>query len=79
MISRTSPAGRSTASSSSSRLRPALLGVTAALAVAAVVGGVVLIGNDDSDATTASGAPFGMAHVHGLGIDPQDGALLAGT
>ncbi|MCY7366149.1 MAG: hypothetical protein LH469_12680, partial [Frankiaceae bacterium] len=46
---------------------------------AAVVGGVVLIGNDDSDATTASGAPFGMAHVHGLGIDPQDGALLAGT
>jgi len=79
MSSRTSPGARSTATRSSSPLRPALLAVTAALAAAAVVGGVVLIGNDDSDATTASGAPFGMAHVHGLGIDPQDGALLAGT
>lgn len=76
MISRTSPADRSR---SGSQRRPALLAITGALSVAAVVGGVVLIGNDDPDPTTAPGAPFGMAHVHGLGIDPQDGALLAGT
>ncbi len=76
MISRTSPADRSR---SGSQRRPALLAVTAALVVAAVVGGIVVIGNDETDPATASGAPFGMAHVHGLGIDPQDGALLAGT
>jgi len=75
------PLARSTATGSRSGARPVLLAATAALAAVAVVGVVVLIGNDESesDATTAPGAPFGMAHVHGLGIDPQDGALLAGT
>jgi len=76
MSSRRTPLARRTAVRSSSR---ALLAVTGALAVVAVGGGIILMGNDDSDATTASGAPFGLAHVHGLGIDPQDGALLAGT
>lgn len=79
MSSRTTPTARSTATMSSSKARPALLAATAALVAVAVVGGLVLIGDGDSDPATVSGAPFGMAHVHGLGIDPQDGALLAGT
>lgn len=81
MSSRTTTSARRTAGTSSSPARPALLAATAALAAVAVVGGIVLLGNggSESDAATASGAPFGMAHVHGLGIDPQDGALLAGT
>lgn len=55
-----------------------LLEAVVALAVAALVGGCAVPGDGGGVPTTA-GAPFGMAHVHGLGIDPQDGALLAGT
>jgi hypothetical protein len=59
--------------------KPALLVVTAVLAVVAVVGAVLLVGGgrDDSGTTGAAGAPFGMAHVHGLGLD--DDQLVAGT
>lgn len=60
---------------------PAVLAATAVLAVAAVVAALLLLGNGDGkgsgDATESAGAPFGMAHVHGLGLD--DGELLAGT
>jgi hypothetical protein len=81
MSSRTTTSARSAAGTSSSRARPALLAATAALAAVAVVGVVALMGNggSESGAVAASGAPLGMAHVHGLGVDPQDGALLAGT
>ncbi len=81
MSARTTTSARSAAGTSSSRARPVLLAATAGLAAVAVVGGIVLVGNggSESDAVTTSGAPFGMAHVHGLGIDPKDGALLAGT
>lgn len=82
MSSRTVPLIRSADARSSSRVRRALLAVTvaiaalavvvAALAAVAVVGAIVLKGNrgSDSEAATALGAPFGAAHVHGLGIDP---------
>ncbi len=81
MSSRTTTSARGATGTSSSRARPALLAATVGLAAVAVVGGIVLLGNGggESRAVTTSGAPFGMAHVHGLGIDPQDGALLAGT
>jgi hypothetical protein len=54
---------------------------TAVAALLAVVVIVFLIGRDgDSDsATTSAGSPAGMAHVHGLAVDPRDGQLLAGT
>ena len=58
---------------------PAVLVGVAVLAVVAVVGAALLIGSGrgGDDATETAGAPFGMAHVHGLGLD--DGQLLAGT
>jgi hypothetical protein len=58
---------------------PALLGATVALAVVAGIAAVLLLGNerDTGDASESTGAPFGMAHVHGLGLD--DGELVAGT
>lgn len=55
----------------------------------AVVGGVIALlvlltsvaGNDDSseDGAATGGSADGLAHVHGLGIDPADGALYAAT
>lgn len=51
----------------------------ALLAVLAVVGAALLIGNGDgdTDAAETAGAPLGMAHVHGLGLDGDE--LVAGT
>ena len=71
MSSRKTPPARSS--------KPVWLAATAALAVLAAVGAFLLIGNgrNGSDGTETPGAPFGMAHVHGLGLD--DGELLAGT
>ena len=56
-----------------------MLAATAVLAVGAVVAAVLLIGGgrDGDQPAETVGAPFGMAHVHGLGLD--DGELLAGT
>jgi hypothetical protein len=53
-------------------------GLAAFLAVVVIV---LFIGRDGgSDPGAASeGSPAGMAHVHGLAVDPQDGQLLAGT
>lgn len=55
--------------------------VLVASAVAAVVAVAAILffvsrGGDDSASTAA---PAGMAHVHGLAVDPADGQLLAGT
>ena len=82
MSSRKPPPARSSrnAATGSSAAKPALLGATAVLALVAVVGAVLLIGNRSDGSAggdDTAGAPFGMAHVHGLGLD--DGELLAGT
>lgn len=58
--------------------KPVLLAV---LMVAVVVIGVLVFlttrGDDSSGSASAGGAS--MEHVHGLGVDPQDGALYVGT
>lgn len=81
MSSRKTPTVRSSKPPAqvSRRAKPALLAATAVLAVLAVGGGALLLGDGGSNEGTSasSGAPFGMAHVHGLGLD--DGELLAGT
>ena len=53
--------------------------MSALLTLIAVVGAVLLVGSgrDNPGGTASSGAPSGMAHVHGLGLD--DGELLAAT
>jgi hypothetical protein len=79
--SRTTPPTRSGTTAGPGRpgASPTLLAASAVLAVLAVVGAVLLIGSGrgDSDATETAGAPFGMAHVHGLGLDGDE--LVAGT
>lgn len=82
MSSRTTPPAhnRKAAAKRNQAAHPALLTATVVLALVAVVGAALLIGNgsDDPDrGAETAGAPFGMAHVHGLGLD--DGELLAGT
>ena len=58
--------------------RPALLASAAVLAVLAVAAALSMgSGGDDSQSPGSEAEAFGMAHVHGLGID--DGELLAGT
>lgn len=52
----------------------ALIGASVAVAVVAVVI-LFIVGRGGSDTDTAAG----MAHVHGLAVDPADGQLLAGT
>jgi hypothetical protein len=57
-------------------------GSSVAIAVSVVVavlavGVVLFVGRGGSD--TGADAPVGMAHVHGLAVDPRDGQLLAGT
>lgn len=60
--------------------RPLLVGVAAALAVAAVVA-VVWFANrgGGDDAPDSGGAPSGLVHVHGLGIDPGEGTLYVAS
>ena len=71
---RTAPKGKNAKKDSSSAAVIAS-GIAAVVAVAAIL---FFIGRGgDSDATTAT--PAGMAHVHGLAVDPADGQLLAGT
>ncbi|HUR50551.1 MAG TPA: exo-alpha-sialidase [Mycobacteriales bacterium] len=60
--------------------------VASALAVALAAGGVYLArGSDDPDARTHGALAVGefpepgVVHVHGLGVDPQDGTLYAAT
>lgn len=65
--------GRSGATTSG-RARVALV-VAAVLVVFAVLGYLALRGGDGS----TSGAAVKVEHVHGLGVDPADGTLYAGT
>ncbi|HUF33839.1 MAG TPA: hypothetical protein VMN58_11600 [Acidimicrobiales bacterium] len=50
------------------------------IVVAAVVATVLVVGaGGDGDVPTAADGTPGVAHVHGLGVDPADGALHAAT
>lgn len=66
---------------SPARRRVAAVLVPTLLAAAVVVGVVVLSPDDDGRQTSpgASDADPGIAHVHGLGIDPADGSLMVAT
>jgi hypothetical protein len=70
-------------SSSRSRL-PLLIAGAVAVVLAALAVWVATRGGGDPDsvaapATDGQGGEVEVAHVHGLGIDPADGAVLAGT
>jgi photosystem II stability/assembly factor-like uncharacterized protein len=55
----------------------AVIGVSV-LAAALVVGGLFFLTRDDGGGSETA-TPAGMAHVHGLAVDPANGELLAGT
>lgn len=60
----------------------ALAAAAAAIAIAAVLLVTVLlvVGNrDDDDSATPAPDDLGVAHVHGLGVDPADGTLYVAT
>jgi hypothetical protein len=54
----------------------AVIGVSVVVAVLAI-GAILFLARGGSEAETT--APTGMAHVHGLAVDPANGELLAGT
>ncbi|WP_166665703.1 F510_1955 family glycosylhydrolase [Kribbella caucasensis] len=51
----------------------------AVLAVVLAVALPFLFGSDDKAGSPAAGSDPGVAHVHGLGVDPKDGTLYAAT
>ncbi len=85
--SRTSPGrpparavGRPTPAAARLPARRGVLVAVSAVAVLAVLVTVALLatrGGDDQ--SSAAGAAPEIAHVHGLGVDPEDGVLYAGT
>ncbi len=78
----TSTAPRNRAGPTSKPGRRGLLtwAVVAAGVAAVLVGLALLAGTGDSPGSGATGAPEdALAHVHGLGINPADGALYAAT
>jgi hypothetical protein len=79
MSSRTTPRPRTSARKDGNAGRAVAAAVLAVLAVVVLVVLLARGGDDGGEAGTATGAPFGMAHVHGLAVDPADGQLLAGT
>jgi hypothetical protein len=74
---RTAPKGR-TAKQGSNTAALMASTVAAVVAVAAIVF-FVSRGGDSSDNGNSTATAAGMAHVHGLAVDPADGQLLAGT
>lgn len=57
-----------------------VMAVAITLAIGLVVAAVlVLTMNDEPPADAGGGAPAEMEHIHGIGIDPGDGAVYAGT
>jgi hypothetical protein len=72
---RTAPKGKTATKDTSSAVAIVASAVAAVVAVAAIAFFVSRGG--DSSASTAT--PAGMAHVHGLAVDPADGQLVAGT
>ena len=73
---RAAPTGKGKSAKQDSR--GALVAVGAVVAVVAVAA-VLLFVSRDGDSSARTAAPAGMAHVHGLAVDPADGQLLAGT
>lgn len=57
----------------------AIIVIGGLLVVALLVTLVRLGTGGDEDPAAASGAPVELEHVHGLGVDPGDGQLYAGT
>jgi photosystem II stability/assembly factor-like uncharacterized protein len=74
---RTAPRGK-TAKQESSSAAIVASAVAALVAVAAILF-FVSRDSDGGGGSDSTATPAGMAHVHGLAIDPADGALLAGT
>ena len=56
----------------------AIIGASAVLAVLALAA-VLFFAGRGGGSDTSSAAPAGMAHVHGLAVDPADGQLLAAS
>lgn len=56
-----------------------LIGVALAAAAVVVWAAITIAGRDDESATGAVAVESGVAHVHGLGINPADGALIVAT
>lgn len=82
---RTSSTGARAARPSTGGDRPARSGrrlavIAAVLAIVAVVVAIIVaLVRDDGGGEPASGAPVELTHVHGLGINPADGEVYAGT
>lgn len=55
------------------------VGIAVVVAIVVLGAGIVFFLNRAGDAGSAGAAGSGMAHVHALGVDPQDGTLYAGT
>ena len=72
---RTAPQGGRSAKNNSSG---AVIGAGVVLGVVAVAV-ILLVARGGGGSGTSTAAPAGMAHVHGLAVDPADGQLLAGT
>ena len=53
--------------------------VASAVAVVVAVAAILFFASRDGERSASTAVPAGMAHVHGLAVDPADGQLLAGT
>ena len=72
-----SPGSRRTLRSQRSRIGAGLFGAAAIVVIGAVAWALVT-DRDDDDLGVETGEP-GVAHAHGLGINPADGALIVAT
>ena len=62
------------------RRRSVVMAVAITLAIGLVVAAVLVLRmNDEPPADAGGGASAEMEHIHGIGIDPGDGAVYAGT
>jgi len=55
------------------------VGIAIVVAIVVLGAGIVFFLNRGGDNGSAGASGSGMAHVHALGVDPQDGTLYAGT
>ncbi len=55
------------------------MGIAIVVAILVLGAGIVFFLNRGGDNGSAGAAGSGMAHVHALGVDPEDGTLYAGT
>ncbi len=78
--SRSKPAGaRKPATPPPSGPSSATVGIAVVVAIVVLGAGIVFLLNRGGDDGPAGASESGMAHVHALGVDPQDGTLFAGT